>query len=74
MNTTNAQVDTQRRTYSVPEAAAVAGVGVMAIYRGVKSGRIPCLKAGRVIRIPIHAFHAWVDTAGGQLKQGGTNA
>lgn len=56
----------ERRTYSVPEAAAVAGVGVMAIYKGVKSGAIPCIKAGRVIRIPIHAFHNWVDTAGGR--------
>jgi excisionase family DNA binding protein len=64
---------TERRTYTVTEAAAVAGVGTMVIYRGVKAGTIPHLKAGRVIRIPIHAFHQWVDTAGGQLK-GGSNA
>ena len=56
-----------RRTYTVPEAAAVAGVGVMAIYKGVKSGKIPHLKSGRVIRIPIHAFNLWVDSAGGQV-------
>ena len=64
---------TARRTYSVPEVAAVAGVGVMAIYRGVKAGEIPHLRAGRVIRIPIHAFNQWVDSAGGQVPTGGPN-
>ena len=72
MNQSDA-VHHQRRTYSVPEAAAVAGLGVMAIYRGVKQGKIPHLKSGRVIRIPIHAFNQWVDSAGGQLA-GGSHA
>lgn len=61
----------KRRTYSVPEAAAVSGLGVMAIYRGVRAGKIPHLPTGtRVIRIPIHAFHEWIDTAGGQIEGG----
>ncbi|HYI92079.1 MAG TPA: excisionase family DNA-binding protein [Bryobacteraceae bacterium] len=60
----------ERRTYSVPEASAVSGLGITAIYRGVKDGRIPHIRAGRRICIPRFAFHQWIDTAGGQVFGG----
>ena len=61
----------ERRTYSVPEAAVVAGVGVMAIYKGIKAGSIPHLRNGRNIVIPKHSFHRYIDTAGCQQVPGG---
>lgn len=67
-------VQVERRSYSVTEAAAVAGVGTMAIYRGVRDGAIPHIRAGRKIVIPRHAFHQWIDTAGGQFSGGASDA
>jgi excisionase family DNA binding protein len=60
----------ERRTYSVPEAAAVSGLGVMAVYRAVKDGSIPHIRSGRRIIIPRAIFHQWIDTAGGQVEGG----
>ena len=56
----------QAATYKVPEAAAVAGVGDMAIRNGIKAGTIPHIKFGRNILIPKAAFHRFLDSCGGQ--------
>jgi excisionase family DNA binding protein len=53
-----------RATYKVPEAAKVAGVGQIAIYKGVADGTIPHIRFGRNILIPRAAFHKWLDSCG----------
>ena len=53
-----------RATYKVPEAARVAGVGSLSIYKGIAAGTIPHIRFGRNILIPKHAFHEWLDTCG----------
>jgi excisionase family DNA binding protein len=72
MKRKDAKDEVQRRTYTVPEAAAVAGWGIMAVYRGVKAGTVPHIRSGRRICIPKFAWHAYIDSAGGQFQ--GQNA
>lgn len=44
---------TRLRTLSVPEAAEVLGLGVHAVYRAVPERRLPVLRSGRKIRVPV---------------------
>lgn len=55
-----------RATYKVGEAARVAGVGDLAIRKGIKEGTIPHIRFGRNILIPKNAFHNWLDSCGGE--------
>lgn len=62
-----------RRSYTVPEAATVAGTGTAAIYKAITDGRIPHIRMGKKIIIPRHAFHVWLDSCG-QSGGGQTHA
>ena len=57
-----------RRSYSVPEAAVVAGSGTAMIYQGVKNGSIPHIRLGKKIILPREAFHRWLDSCGGKVN------
>ena len=54
-------------TYKVPEAAQVAGVGDLAIRKGIAAGTIPHIRFGRNILIPKSAFHRYLDSCGGHF-------
>jgi len=56
--------DHLRSTWTIKEAAQVAGCGERAIRQGVESGEIPHLKLGGKILLPRVAFQRWVDNAG----------
>jgi excisionase family DNA binding protein len=55
----------QKAYFSVHEAAAYSGLGIMEVYRRVHAGEIPHIKAGRKIILPKAAFVRWFETAGG---------
>jgi excisionase family DNA binding protein len=57
-----------RNTYTVAEAAKVAGTGQQAIRKGIANGDIPHLRFGRRIMIPKVAFHRYLDTCAGSFK------
>jgi len=56
--------DAVRITYTVAEAARVAGCGESAIRRGIREKAIPHIRFGRNIIIPRTAFHKWLDSCG----------
>ena len=58
------ELNDNRATYKVPEAAKVAGVGECAIRKGITDGKIPHIRFGRNILIPKSAFHRWLDSCG----------
>ena len=41
---------------TVAEAAALLRVSVKSIYKAVKNGKLPVVRIGRTIRIPVHAL------------------
>lgn len=48
-------------TYTVEEAAAALGTGRDTIHALARSGGIPHVRFGRVIRIPREALAAWLN-------------
>lgn len=46
-------------TVSVPEAARMLGIGRNMAYDLVRSGRLPHLRFGRSIRVPVEALRSW---------------
>ena len=53
----------QRRTYSVPEAAAILGISRAQAYNCVRSGELPALRFGRRLVIPAVALDRLLGTA-----------
>ena len=51
-------------TLSVPEAGRLVGLGRDASYEAAKRGKIPVLRFGRLLRVPIRAFERMLDEAG----------
>ena len=47
--------------YTVSEVADILGVTDGHVYRLIKQKEIPALKLGRVYRIPVKAFHHYLD-------------
>lgn len=47
-------------TYSVADAARAIGIGKNTMYELVAAGRVPHLRIGRSIRIPVASLQAWV--------------
>jgi excisionase family DNA binding protein len=56
--------DLKPRTYSVTEAAQVLGVSRQVVYDLCRTDGFPSLRLGRKVRIPINAFHVWIEKAG----------
>lgn len=48
-------------TISVEEAARLLGIGRNTAYDLVREGRLPHLRFGRTIRIPLAALSSWLD-------------
>lgn len=51
----------QRKTYTVPEAAAVLGIGRTAAYEAVRSGKIPTLRIGKRLLVPRAALERLLE-------------
>ena len=60
----------ERKSYTVKEAAKIAGFGVVAMYKGIREGTVPHIRMGRRIMIPRTALDRWLDTAGGAFNSG----
>jgi len=60
----------ERATYKVHEAAAIAGCGDRALRKGIRDGIVPSIQLGRNILIPRVAFHRWLDSGGNPHQAG----
>ena len=49
-------VEIDKKTYTIPEAAKVLGIGINAAYTGVKTGEIPSIQIGRRKVVPVVAL------------------
>ncbi len=56
---------TTPKTMSVPEAGRVYfGIGRDASYQAAKTGQIPVIRIGKLLRVPIVAMERMLDRAG----------
>lgn len=55
-----------KSTYTVPEMANIMGIGKNKAYELVKAEGFPVIYIGSTIRIPIEAFHKWLNSADGE--------
>jgi excisionase family DNA binding protein len=55
---------TEKKTYSVEEAARVIGWSRVKAYEAVKQGVLPAIRFGRRIVVPVAALDRWLETAG----------
>ena len=51
-----------RKVMTVPEAGAQLGLGRNASYAAAKSGAIPTIKLGKLLRVLIRAFEQMLDS------------
>jgi excisionase family DNA binding protein len=58
--TSMARSTIQRKTLTVPEAAAVLGIGERSAYVAAQNGEIPSLKIGNRRVIPIDALNDYI--------------
>ena len=52
-----------RKTYTVAEAARVLGIGRTSAYEAVRTGRIPTLRIGKRVLVPIVALERLLANA-----------
>jgi predicted DNA-binding transcriptional regulator AlpA len=57
-------MQTQRRTVSVPEAGKILGIGRNSAYEAVKTKQIPTLRIGGRLVVPIAALERMLESAG----------
>lgn len=43
------------------EAAEAIGVGRSKVYELLASGKLPCIRVGSSVRVPVDALRAWID-------------
>ena len=53
-----------RKTYSVPEAARVLGIGRSAAYEAARTGQLPTVKIGKRILVPVAALERMLAECG----------
>ncbi len=56
----------EKRTYSIPEAAKVLGIGRTAAYEAARTGEIPTIRIGKRILVPVAALERLL--AGSELQ------
>jgi len=49
---------------SIPEAAKYLGIGRNSAYEAARSGQIPTIRIGRLLRVPVVALERILDRAG----------
>ena len=49
-------------TYTVKEVAGLLGLSLGGTYQAIRAGEIPAKRIGGRWIVPVHRFHAWLDT------------
>jgi excisionase family DNA binding protein len=57
------QKNSEKLTYTVPEAGEILGVGRSAAYEGARTGEIPTIKIGKRILVPKIALERKLEKA-----------
>ncbi len=47
----------EKRTYTVPEAGRILGIGRTAAYEAARTRQIPIIRIGKRILVPVAALH-----------------
>ncbi len=55
------KTNTNRKTLTVTETAALLGISRQTAYQEVRKGAIPSLRLGRRILVPVHALEAMLS-------------
>jgi excisionase family DNA binding protein len=55
------ETESEKRPYSVPEAASIAKTNVKTFYEAVRQGQVPSIRIGKRVLIPRAAFHRLLD-------------
>lgn len=53
-------------TLTVPEAAALLGIGKSLAYTAIQRGEIPCIRVGHRLLVPVAALRLMMEQAGKQ--------
>jgi len=61
--TTAAKADAGKRTYSVPEIAAILQISKSMAYEMCKKSLFKTVKVGKYVRISKPSFDSWLDSA-----------
>lgn len=56
-------------TLTIPEVAKILRIGRTTAYEAVRTGQIPSLRFGRVIRVPRHALESLLSAQGTDGKR-----
>ena len=51
---------TQKLAFTLAEVVTATGMGKTSIYKEIKEGRLPAVKAGRRTLIPVAAVNEWL--------------
>ncbi len=63
-------MEPQPKTISVPEAGRLYyGIGRDASYQAAKTGQIPVIRIGKLLRVPIVAMERKLERAGEQVAE-----
>jgi excisionase family DNA binding protein len=52
-------------TISVPEAGRRLGIGRSSAYSAARTGQLPTIRIGGLVRVPVRALERLLDTGGG---------
>jgi excisionase family DNA binding protein len=52
-------------TISVPEAGRRLGIGRSSAYSAARTGQLPTIRIGGLVRVPVGALERLLDTGGG---------
>ena len=61
MNSNHQETNTEKRSYSVSEAAEILGVSKRSVYNLCSSGVFKCVRIGTKLRISKKSFDDWLD-------------
>jgi excisionase family DNA binding protein len=61
MEETKKPTDDKRLVYSVPEAGRILGLKRSKAYAAARSGEIPTLRFGKVLRVPAARLHRMIE-------------
>ena len=59
----SANLELTKQTVSVPEAGRILGIGRNAAYEAVRTGKLPVLKFGRRMVVPVVALDQLLESA-----------
>ena len=54
----------ERLIFTIPEVAKLLGIGLGTAYEAARTGQLPTVRFGRVIRVPRHALEQFLNGQG----------